>query len=195
MPSLRATIAAGSAVKAFLAEIASVYLGRVYDHKNDAWSKMFWEHTLAHFDHRCAYCHTPMASLPKGVKMTMEHLIEENQWRCGLHHPGNTVPACSACNGSRDKAKDGSRLSWQQHLRNLGKAKGWNASAIEKRRKLIQDFVDQGGYPEITPEEMDYLKKTAQALYQDILKRCTAGRRRFVEIHRADAVRKASQSV
>jgi hypothetical protein len=87
MPSLRATIAAGSAVRAFLAEIASVYLGRVYDHKNDAWSKKFWAHTLAHFEDRCAYCHTPRKSLLKGIRMTMEHLIEENQWQCGLHHP------------------------------------------------------------------------------------------------------------
>lgn len=177
------------AVRAYLAEIAAVYIGKVYDYKTDAISKRLWELTQQYFGGRCAYCHTPAESLPKGVKMTMEHLIEENQWQCGLHHPGNTVPACSACNGSRDKALDGSRLTWEQHLRNLGEKKNWNASSIEKRRKLIQDFVDRGEYPAITEEEMAYLKRTAQALYQDVLKRSSKDVRGFVEIHGARAVR------
>jgi hypothetical protein len=77
-------------------------------------------------------------------------------------------------------------------LQNLGKARKWSVPTIEKRRKRIQAFVDQGGYPEITPEEMQYLKKTAQALYKNILEVCTAGRRRFVQIHGADAVRTAA---
>ncbi len=177
------------AVRAYLAEIAAVYFGKVYDFKTDALSKQVWEITKAHFDGRCAYCHTPATGLPKGVKMTMEHLVEENQWQCGLHHPGNTVPACSACNGSRDKAKDGSRLTWEQHLVNLGKAKKWNAASVERRRKLIQDFVDKGGYPTITDEEMAYLQKTAQALYQDVIKRTSVDVRGFVEIHGERAVR------
>ncbi len=189
MSSLRARRAAASAVRAFLAEIGAVYFGKVYDIKTDALSKEIWALTVSHFDGRCAYCHTPSASLPKGVKMTMEHLIEENQWQCGLHLPGNTVPACSDCNGSRDKAVDGSRLTWQEHLVNLGKLKKWSAATVEKRRKLIQEFVDQGGYPTITAEEMAYLQQTAQALYQDILKRCTAGRRGFIAIHGEVAVR------
>jgi len=194
MPSLRARQAAASAVKAFLAEVAAVFLGKVYDHKNDGFGRKLWAITLAHFDNRCAYCLVPSTALPKGVRMTMEHLIEENQYQCGLHHPGNTVPACSACNGSRDKAFDGSRLTWQQHLQNLGKAKKWTASTIEKRRKHIQDFVDHGGYPKLTSEEMKYLQTTAQALYQDILKRSTAGAKGFIAIHGEVAVRVKTQS-
>lgn len=189
MPSLKARTAAAMAVRAYLAEIGAVYFGRVYDYKTDDLSKQAWEITQKHFGGRCAYCHTLATDLPKGVKMTTEHLIEENQWKCGLHHPGNTVPACSACNVSRDKAKDGSLISWQEHLQNLGKAKKWTAPAIEKRRKLIQDFVDKGGYPKITPQEMAYLQRTAQALYQDVLKRSSADVRGFVEIHGARAVR------
>lgn len=189
MPSLRARQAAASAVKAFLAEIAAVYLGKVYDHKNDGFGRQVWTITVAHFNNRCAYCNTPADNFPKGVRMTMEHLIEENQFQCGLHHPGNTVPACSSCNGSRDKSPDGSRLTWQQHLCNLGKAKGWNAATIEKRRRHVQAFVDQGGYPTFTEEETKYLQTTAQALYQDILKRSTAGAKGFVAIHGEAAVR------
>lgn len=189
MPSLRARRAAASAVKAFLAEVAVVYLGKVYDHKSDAFSKRAWGLTLAHFENRCAYCHTPAESLPKGIRMTMEHLIEENQYQCGLHHPGNTVPACSACNGSRDKSPDGSRLTWEQHLDNLGKEKKWTPATIEKRRKRIQAFVAAGGYPAMSSEEMSYLRKTAQELYQDILKRSTAGVGGFIKIHGEAAVR------
>jgi hypothetical protein len=106
-----------------------------------------------------------------------------------LHHPGNTVPACSACNGSRDQAADGSRLTWEQHLAALGQLKGWTSATIERRRKRIQNFVDNGGYPTLTPEEMAYLRRTAQALYQDILERSTAGARGFVAIHGEAAVR------
>ena len=189
MTSLRARLAAASAVRAFLADVGGVFLGKVYDVKTDSLSKKAWALTVAHFGGRCAYCHMPGNALPKGVKMTMEHLIEENQFQCGLHHPGNTVPACSSCNGSRDKAKDGSRLTWEQHLQNLGKAKKWKPATIERRRKLIQEFVDHSAYPEITPEVMAYLQKTAQALYQDVLKRCTAGTKGFVDIHGERAVR------
>ena len=46
MASARARNAAASAVKAFLAEVASVYLGKVYDPKTDALSKKAWELTL-----------------------------------------------------------------------------------------------------------------------------------------------------
>jgi hypothetical protein len=74
-------------------------------------------------------------------------------------------------------------------LQNLGKAKKWTPATIDKRRKLIQDFVDKGGYPEITPEEMAYLQKTAQALYQDVIKRTSADVRGFVAIHGERAVR------
>lgn len=189
MPSLKARTAAAMAVRAYLAEIGAVYIGEVYDYKRDSQSKVFWDWTLGYFDGRCAYCHTPSTSLPKGVKMTMEHLIEENQWQCGLHHPGNTVPACSACNGSRDTVKGGSRLTWEQHLHNLGKAKGWTPATIEKRRKLIQDFVKKGGYPELKPEEMAYLQTTARALYQDVIERVSSDVSGFVKIHKGRAVR------
>ena len=121
--------------------------------------------------------------------MTMEHLVEENQWQCGLHHPANTVPACAECNGSRDKAIDGSRLTWEQHLENIGRRKGYTSSTVAARRKAIQSFLDGAGYPTIRPEEMAYLQTTAQALYQDILTRCTVGRKGFVKIHGEDAVR------
>lgn len=195
MASAKARNAAASAVKAFLAEVASVYLGKVYDPKTDAVSKEAWKLTLKHFGDRCVYCNTPRDKLKRNVKMTMEHLIEENQWQCGLHHPANTVPACSECNGSRDKAVDGSRLTWEQHLANLGRKRGYTSSTVEARRKAIQSFIDSGGYPIITPEEMCYLQTTAQALYQDILIRCTAGRKGFVKIHGEDAVRiKSPQS-
>lgn len=189
MASAKARIAAASAVKAFLAEVASVYLGKVYDPKTDALSKKWWAVAQEHFGNRCVYCNTPQENLKRNVKMTMEHLIEENQWQCGLHHPGNTVPACSDCNGSRDKAKDGSRLMWEQHLENLGRKKGYTSSTIEARRKAIQSFIDTSGYPIITPEEMRYLQATAQALYQDILTRCTSGKNGFLKIHGEAAVR------
>lgn len=189
MPSLRARSAAANAVKAFLAEVAATFLGAVYDHKRDPWGRKAWAIALKHFENRCAYCNMAADSLPKGVRMTMEHLIEENQWQCGLHHPGNTVPACSTCNGSRDASPDGSRLTWQEHLKNLGKARKWKSSTVEKRRQRIQDFVDGGGYPVLKENEMTYLRTTAQALYQDILRRSTAGAKGFIEIHGEAAVR------
>ncbi len=188
MFSPRARAAAANSVKAFLAEVAATFLGEVYDHKK-GWGGEVWAKTLEYFEGRCAYCNMPAESLPKGVRMTMEHLIEENQWQCGLHHPANTVPACSTCNGSRDQSPDGSRLTWQQHLENLGKAKKWNASTVERRRQRIQEFVDGLRYPSITVEEMTYLRTTAQALYQDILRRSTAGAKGFTEIHGEAAVR------
>lgn len=189
MHSSLARKAAATAVRAYLAEIGSVYLGNVYDPKNDSVSEKAWTITMDHFRQRCAYCNREGNSLPKGVKLTREHLIETNQWQCGLHHPGNVIPACSQCNVPRDRSKDGSRVSWEEHLQNLGKKHGWTPATVEKRRLHIQKFVDEGGYPAITEDEMAYLRKTAQKLYRDVLALCVAGRRGYVAIHGEDAVR------
>ncbi len=112
----------------------------------------------------------------------MEHLIEENQFQCGLHHPANTVPACSECNQSRDKAVDGSRLTWEQHLKNIGNKKGYNRATIEKRRVAILTYFEGLDYPKLTTEESTYLQTTSRELYQDILKRCTLGTRGFLSL-------------
>jgi len=61
---------------------------------------------------------------------------------------------------------------------------------LDTSAKLLDSVMK--GYPIITPEEMNYLQTTAQALYQDILSRCTAGRKGFVQIHGEDAVRVSS---
>ncbi len=189
MPSTLARNAAATAVRAYLAEIGSVYLGEVYDPKSDSFSEDAWTLTMSHFQQRCAYCNREGKSLPKGVKLTREHLIETNQWQCGLHHPANVIPACSQCNVSRDRSKDGSRVGWEEHLQNLGRKHGWTPATVEKRRQHIQGFIDQGSYPAITGEEMAYLRKTAQKLYQDVLALCVSGRRGYVAIHGEAAVR------
>ena len=184
MPSQRARAAAGNAVKAFLADVASHYLGRVYDHKRSLWGKKIWAAILEIWDHRCAYCNTPQEQFKKGVFMTMEHLIEENRHQCGLHHPANTVPACSECNGKRDKDPDGDRLTWEQHLENIAKSKNYTRATLKLRREKIQEFFDKGGYPNVTEEEMAYLKKTANELYAEIMESCTRGTRGFLAIHK-----------
>lgn len=189
MFSSQARNAAATAVRAYLAEIASVYFGGVYDPKTDDLSKKAWNHTREFFQKRCAYCNREEKSLPKEVKITREHLIETNQWQCGLHLPGNVVPACSECNISRDLSEDGSHVGWEEHLQNLGKKHGWKAATVKKRRRRIQEFVEQGGYPLISEGEMDYLQETAQKLYRDVLARCVNGRAGYVAIHGEEAVR------
>ena len=184
MPSQRARAAAGQAVKAFLADVASHYLGRTYDHKRNPWGKKVWATILDMWDDRCASWNTPRNCFKRGVFMTQEHLIEENRHQCGLHHPGNTVPACSECNGKRDKTPEGERLTWEQHLENIAKEKRYTPATLKERREKIKAFFDTGGYPKISPEEMAYISKTANDLYVEILAACTKGTRGFLAIHK-----------
>ena len=193
MSSHLAKLAAGSAVRAYLAEIGSVYLGKVYDPKDDGEHRRWWEATVEHFDGRCVYCNTPEEKLPRGERITKEHLIETNRQQCGLHHPGNVVPACSVCNKSREKRRDGSWPTWEQHLQEIGKKHKLSDQTVEKRRKRIQQFIDSSGYPELTEEELAYLRRTAAAVHDDVLARCTADRRGFVAIHGEEAVKLSSR--
>lgn len=170
---LRARFAGNQAVRAFLAEVGSLYFGTIYDHKRGE-GKIAWEAALKFFKGACAYCSTPTKNLPKNTSMTVEHLFENNQFSVGLHHPGNTVPACTACNHSRHAKKGGERTEWQEHLAARCIELGHGPKVAKKRQERIEKYLLNGPhpYPRLSEGEKTFLRESCASLYQEAMMLC-----------------------
>lgn len=73
------------------------------------------------FNNRCPYCSCDLAE----TTCVIEHLDGMNQYRAGLHVPGNVLVACRRCNGEKrrdDSAKALSlaRSGWESFLSHDG---------------------------------------------------------------------------
>ena len=152
---------ANTAVRAFLTKVGEHYLGHGFNIGSGKGKRIWAEIREEIFDSSCAYCGA------KDKKLTIEHLIMFNRAEFGLHHPGNIVPCCVACN-SRKKDSDGSYLNWEQHLKFLCEESGCEGDFAV--RKKIEDHHSQGQfkYPELTTEEGSAIKVIARSLYENI---------------------------
>lgn len=170
MSHLKARFVGNQAVRSFLAEVGALYCGYLYNHRAGK-GKIAWSAALTFFDESCAYCGTRRDCLPRNTSLTIEHLIENNQFEVGLHHPGNTVPACAACNHSRVAKQTGVGISWQDHLANRCTSLGHKESIQKKRREKIEEYMTSGPcpYPRLSEEEVAFLKKSASELYQEAM--------------------------
>ena len=83
-----------------------------------------------------------------------------NRNACGLHHPGNIVPCCKPCN-KRERDKDGSYLTWEEHLLSISQ----DINEFRKRKKKIFDHIKFENYPNLTEDEKNALKAICEHLY------------------------------
>lgn len=152
---------ANTAVRAFLTKVGEHYLGHGFNTGSGKGKRIWAEIREEIFDNSCAYCGS------RDRKLTIEHLIMFNRAEFGLHHPGNIVPCCAACN-SRKKGSGRNYLNWEEHLKTLCEESGREGDFAA--RKKIEDHHSQGRfkYPELTAEEGSAIKVIARSLYENI---------------------------
>ena len=147
--------AANTMIRAFLTKVGETYLGRSFN-TGSGKGKEIWSRIKADtFDNKCAFCDKETETL------TIEHLIMFNRDQCGLHHPGNIVPCCKACNKRRRHQDTKKYFDWTEQLESV-------CGSIEDlviRKKKINDHIKNENYPELTEDEVNALRAVAQSLY------------------------------
>lgn len=154
--------AANTAVRAFLTEVGEYYLGRTFN-TGVGQGKSDWKYIKdVVFEGRCAYCGQPSAILQ------IEHLIMFNKSEYGLHHPGNIVPSCKACN-KRGRRDDSTYKNWLDHLHDVCERNG-ELDQFDVRRAKIEAHMTQGRYkhPDLSEEEKHAIRVIANSLYSHI---------------------------
>ena len=149
--------AANTAVRAFLTAVGEFYYGSSFNTGNGK-GKSVWVEIKADFDNRCAYCDSE-------GKLQVEHLVMFNRTEYGLHHPGNIVPVCAACNErALDETKK--RVSWAEQL----KRRNADASGevIESRLNRIRSHIQKRKYPDLSSSEKKAIAVIAESLYANI---------------------------
>lgn len=118
--------------------------------------KKVWNEIKAGFKNRCAYCNRRFG---EQLKAQQDHIVPINKDACGLHHPGNVVPCCRACQDREHPLQ-----SWKEHLR-----KRWrNPETLPQRQKFIELHIVAWGYPQMTTSHRRALSKHMKSLYDDI---------------------------
>ena len=153
--------AANTAVRAFLTEIAKGYSkGQIYNRASRS-GKAIWDRIFTAFSGECAYCGVKN----EREKLTVEHLIMFNWKECGLHLPGNTVPACRRCN---KRGKDAGRYhTWEEHLRRICSEHKEKHLVGPRRRKILAHFK-HFEYPSISQKEVGVIRDSAKSLYESV---------------------------
>ena len=152
--------AANTAIRAFLTKVGEFYLGRSFN-TGSGKGKADWERIRdVVFECSCAYCGE------SGKALQIEHLIMFNRTEYGLHHPGNIVPCCKACN-KRERKSDKSFTNWLEHLEIVCKRR--NELNLFKSRKLkIESSISDEGYPNLDDKEKHAIRVIANSLYENI---------------------------
>lgn len=155
-----ASDSANTAVRAFLTKVGEYYLGHSFNTGSGKGKALWHEIRDHHFDSRCAYCGEHSNSLQ------IEHVLMFNRSEYGLHHPGNTVPCCKACN-SRTRNADGSYADWISHLSQVCQSRH-EIELFEPRRIAIEQNFKRYGYPELNDKEKHSIRVIANSLYENI---------------------------
>ena len=147
---------ANTSVRAFLTKVGEYYLDRTFN-TGSGWGKQKWlEIKDEDFGCSCAYCGI------KDVPLQIEHLIMFNRTQCGLHHPGNIVPACRNCNSSRNRAS-----TWEEHLELICSNNG-ESNLYKQRLNKINKHISDYEYPNLTKEQYSSVKVIVESLYNNI---------------------------
>ncbi|GAB3097168.1 HNH endonuclease signature motif containing protein [Lysobacter terrae] len=149
--------AANTAVRSFLTSVGEHYLGKRFNTASGS-GKATWEKIRKDFDDRCAYCSARDT-------MQIEHLIMFNRAEYGLHHPGNIVPVCKACN-KREKNDSARFVSWEAQL--AARCGGSATDAFRDRRAKILEHIERYEYPRLSDQEKHAIRVIAESLYENI---------------------------
>ncbi len=151
---------ANTAVRAFLTKVGEYYLGYSFNTSSGKGKALWIEIRDEHFGSACAYCGD------KNEKLQIEHVVMFNRNEYGLHHPGNTVPCCKACNKrERDKNKD--FCDWKKHLKIICKNRN-EENLYEMRLQKIKDNFVRFDYPNLNEQEKHAIRVIANSLYENI---------------------------
>jgi len=152
--------AANTAVRAFLTKVGEFYLGRSFN-TGSGKGKADWERIRDEvFGGQCAYCGS------ESQQLQIEHLYMFNRTEYGLHHPGNVVPCCRACN-KRELKEDKSYTNWEEHLKIICRRRGEEGFFEVRRRKILKSISDEG-YPNLDEKEKHAIRVIANSLYENI---------------------------
>jgi len=152
--------ASNTAVRAFLTKVGEFYLGRSFNTGSGKGKKDWLRIRDEVFNAKCAYCGII------GEALQIEHLLMFNRSEYGLHHPGNIVPCCKACN-KRERNEDKSYTNWEEHLFIVCERKG--ESNLFKARKIkIERSIANEGYPNLDKKEQHAIRVIANSLYENI---------------------------
>jgi hypothetical protein len=89
-----------------------------------------------------------------------------NRTEFGLHHPGNIVPCCKACN-KRERNEDSSYMKWEDHLSRICKLRS-ELDQYEGRRQKINSNIQKYDYPNLSTNESHAIRVIATSLYENI---------------------------
>lgn len=155
-----ASDAANTAVRAFLTKVGEFYLGRSFN-TGSGKGKADWERIRDDvFKGECAYCGV------SGQPLQIEHLLMFNRTEYGLHHPGNVVPCCKACN-KRERKDDKSYTNWLEHLEIVCNRRHEKDKFTVRKTKIEKSIADED-YPNLDEKEMHAIRVIANSLYENI---------------------------
>ena len=89
-----------------------------------------------------------------------------NRTEFGLHHPGNIIPCCTACN-KRERLEDKSYCDWETHLYKVCVSRG-DEGKFELRKQKILDNFKKHKYPKLNTNEKHAIRVIASSLYENI---------------------------
>lgn len=155
-----ASDSANTAVRAFLTKVGEHYLEHSFNTGSGKGKALWLDIRDKYFASTCAYCGE------LNDKLQIEHVLMFNRSEYGLHHPGNIVPCCKACN-KRERNPDKSYCDWESHLR-IVCAKRNEQEQFEIRKKVILDNFKRFNYPELNENEKHAIRVIAGSLYENI---------------------------
>lgn len=151
---------ANTAVRAFLTKVGEYYLGHSFNTGSGKGKALWMTIRDEDFGGSCAYCGEQSANLQ------IEHVLMFNRSEFGLHHPGNIIPCCRACN-KRERLEDKSYCSWEDHLKRVCERRNEIVQFEVRKQKIIENFCKHN-YPNLNTNERHAIRVIANSLYENI---------------------------
>jgi len=155
-----ASDSANTAIRAFLTKVGEYYLGHSFNTGSGKGKALWLSIRDVDFNSCCAYCGE------KHDKLQIEHVLMFNRTEFGLHHPGNTVPCCKACN-KRERLEDKSYCNWEQHLFKVCESRS-EGNLFNSRKEKITENFKKHDYPNLNVNEQHAIRVIAGSLYENI---------------------------
>jgi len=155
-----ASDSANTAIRAFLTKVGEHYLGHSFNTGSGKGKTLWLSIRDVDFNSCCAYCGE------KNDKLQIEHVLMFNRTEFGLHHPGNIVPCCKACN-KRERLEDRSYCNWEQHLSKVCESRSEGHLFNSRKEKITENFRKHG-YPTLNVNEQHAIRVIAGSLYENI---------------------------
>jgi hypothetical protein len=170
--------------------VGELYLGRSFNTGSGAGARDWQEIRESVFASCCAYCGE------RHDRLQIEHVIMFNRTEYGLHHPGNCVPVCAACN-KRGKDLEGQYLPWDLHIHSVGAERGHSAADIERRKERIRAHMTSGKFalPPLSEAEKHAIRVIAAALYDHVKAEMSKAQSLYAELRDAFVVPPGKHSV